>query len=79
MKTKNGVAEAPQGGEPQKKVLTLSDVKGLLKRDLQSSMHMLSAIHDDVDTLNALAEFLHGKYMNAKHAEELAKQTELVP
>lgn len=79
MKTKNGVADSPQGEEPQKKVLTLGDVKGLLKRDLHACLLMLQSIHDDVDTLNMLAEVLHGKYMNAKHAEELAKQTELVP
>lgn len=77
MKTENGVPHAPKVGAEEKKALTLKDVEGLLKRDLHSCMLMLQSIHDDQDSLNALAASLHGKYLNAKHKEELSRQTEL--
>jgi len=77
MKTKESVADAPQGGDQAKKVLSLSDVKGLLKRDLPACINMLVAIHDDQDTLDALAVVLHGKYLNKIHKEDLEKQSKL--
>jgi len=80
MKTKNnGVVDSVPGTESSKKVLKLEDVKGLLKRDLNACLHMLAAIHDDPDTLDRLAETMHGKYMNSLHKAELDNQLEIKP
>lgn len=77
MKTSNGVADSPKVGEPQKKVLKLDDVKGLLKRDVHACMLMLQAIYDDQDVMDVLATSLHGKYLNKLHKDELEKQGNL--
>lgn len=72
-------SEVEKNGVEKPKALTLKDVEGLVKRDLHSCMLMLQAIHDDVDVLGALAVVLHGKYMNARHKQELEAQTEIAP
>lgn len=56
---------------------TVEDVRTFLKKDLSTCIHMLDAIYRDVNTFNALADYLHGRLMNAKHQEELKKQQEL--
>jgi len=77
MNTKNnGVADKALGADPQK-VLTIEDVKKMLQRDMSAMIHMMDAIYKDQDVFNALATHLHGKYLNAKHQEELERQQEL--
>lgn len=79
MKSKNGVPEPPKAGGQEKKPLTVSDVEGLLKRDLHACLLMLQALRDDQDVLSSLAVVLHGKYMNKLHKDELDKQLEIQP
>lgn len=76
-KYKNGV-KSELGSEAQtKRIVTLQDAQTWLKRDLQICIACLDAIYKDPNTLNALAEFLHGRYLNNLHQEELKNQTEL--
>lgn len=78
-KIKNAVATPLKEGKtpPELPVLTVEAVKQMLKVDLNCCILMLQGIHDDPDTFDSLATVLHGKYMNAKHKEELDKQTKL--
>lgn len=74
MNTKNnGVEDAPKVAESSKKILTIQDVKKMVDRDLQVVSAFLQAIQDP-DVANAVSTFLHGKYLNARHREELDKQ-----
>lgn len=57
----------------------VNQVREFLKRDLSAAIHMLEAVYRDQDTLNALADYLHGRLMNAKQKHELSKQPELFP
>lgn len=74
MKTNNNGKEA-QGAELP--TLTQPDIVRWLKRDLPTAINCLDAIYSDPDMLDALATFMHGRYMNSKHKEELKKQAEL--
>lgn len=77
MNTKNnGVEDAPKVAESSQKLLTIQDVKKMVDRDLQVVTAFLQAIQDP-DVANAVSTFLHGKYMNARHREELDKQVVL--
>lgn len=63
-----------QGESQPKATFTLEEVKTFVKRDVNSAILLLDAIYRDPNTLDAVAEYLHGRYMNAKHKEELSKQ-----
>lgn len=66
-----------QGTEETKKVFTPEQVREFVKRDVNAAILLLESIYRDVDTLNAVSDYLHGRYLNAKHKEELSKQQEL--
>lgn len=54
-----------QGTEsPESKVPGISDIKKWLLRDLQGAIGMLSAIRDDVELQDQMAEWMHGRYVN---------------
>lgn len=74
--SKASVKEPAKGGAPSK-VLTSKEVEQMVKRDLNACLLMLQSVYEDQDVLTALALVLHGKYMNARHKEELAKQQEI--
>lgn len=76
----NGVVSEAPGAEEVKgngKVLTLGQVKEMLRRDVHSCLLMLQAVHDDKDVLEILASALLGKYLNALHQKDLEKQQDL--
>lgn len=78
MNKQNVVSETvSQGDSDKKKPLTVGEVEVLLKRDLSACLLMLQAVHDDVDVLRGLANFIHGKYLNQLHQKELELQEEL--
>jgi len=62
--------------ELEKKVLSLADVKKMVDRDLPVAIALLEAIRDK-DVSDAVAVYLHGKYLNARHREELDSQLNL--
>jgi len=72
----NGVSGAAQGADSQKKVLSIKDVKNMVARDLIGLAALVECLNDP-DIQDVLALHLHGKYMNAKHKEELELQTDL--
>lgn len=81
MKDKNGVLSEAQGAEDKKekrKVLTLDEVRKMVKRDLPTVIAFLNAVSDP-DVQEQVAVFLHGKYLNSLHKEELDKQLEIKP
>lgn len=59
------------------KSFTIPQVKELTKKDVYSCMLLMKAIYEDDDCLQSLAVFLHGRYMNHLHKQELENQTEL--
>lgn len=76
MEKKSSVSDSP--GEAQnKQTFTLEQVREMIKKDTQTAILMLEAIYRDQNTLEAIADYLHGRYMNTKHKEELDKQTKL--
>lgn len=64
-------------GAKVSKPITESEVKKFLKSDIASCINLLDAIYQDEGTMDSLATFLYGRYMNAKHKDELNRQTEL--
>lgn len=60
-----------------KKPLTVGDIEGMLKRDVESCLLMLQSIREDAGILRAVAMYMHGKHMNVLHQAELAAQEEL--
>jgi len=76
-KTKNG--KAAQGAESpeEKKPLDIGQVREFVKRDLAACINMLDAIYRDQATTEMLSDILYGRYLNAKHKDELEKQTKL--
>lgn len=72
--SKNG-STAPGAGTP--KPLSLEQVREYVKRDLASTINLLDAIYKDQNTVEMLSDVLFGRYLNAKHKEELDKQTKL--
>lgn len=71
METKTQPSETAQGAAPE---ITQSLVKQYLITDLSKAIACLNAIQSDPDLLDNLAHFMHGRFINAKHAEENAKQ-----
>lgn len=71
MTTKNGVSPAQGAGTPQ---IDKNKIKEWMKRDLGFAINLLNAIYSDPDMCDALAEFMIGRFENAKAKEELAKQ-----
>lgn len=76
-KTKNGQAAPGAETEKTEKTITIEEVREFIKRDLNACINMLDAIYRDQATLEMLADVLHGRYMNAKHKQELQNQTKL--
>jgi len=72
--TKNGSDVQDDQNPEDKKVLTIAQVKEVLRKDLHSAILCLSSIHDDQDSLNALATHMHGKYLNHLHKQALAAE-----
>lgn len=70
------VAEAP-GADITKKTFTIEQVESFVKKDLSTAIHLLDAIYRDENTLHQVALFLHGRWENARHQEDLKKQTKL--
>lgn len=84
MKTINDVLDGAQGPKStveevsaDNKVISILQFRDWVKRDVGIAISCLEAIYRDVDTCNAVAEYLHGRYVNAKHKEELKKQGDL--
>lgn len=73
----NKKVSGPTPGVGPTKVFTTTEVRDFVKRDINAAIMCLDAIYKDPNTLDALADYLHGRYMNAKHSEELAKQSKL--
>lgn len=73
---KNGVGSQGVEAEKKEKTLSLADVKKLVARDLPTAISFLEACMDP-DVQDQVAIFLHGKYLNAKHKQELDAQTQL--
>jgi len=73
-KLKNG-KEVPGTDTP--KPLSLEEVRRFVKHDVSSMMHLLDAIYRDQATMDMIADILYGRYLNAKHKDELEKQTKL--
>lgn len=51
--------------------LTREQVHEFLKKDLQVAINCLDAIYRDQDLLNAMTDFMFGRFKNAKHKEAL--------
>lgn len=77
MKINNGQVAEAQGAETKERIPTLNEVKEFLKNDLSKSIALLDAIYRDQNTMNNLAEFLLGRFINAKEQEKLKNQTKL--
>lgn len=79
MKNNNGVASEAQGAAGVKekpKVLTLDDVRKMVKRDLPTCISFLNACMDP-DIQDQVSVFLHGKYLNELHKSELDAQMKI--
>lgn len=74
MDTKNNNVASP--GEATK-LLSIEDIRRMVKMDTNAALLLLDAIYRDQSTLEAISDYLHGRYMNAKHKEDLEKQTKL--
>lgn len=72
----NGVLNESPPRVEDSKVLTIQDVKKMVTRDLSVVSAFISALADP-DVADVIATHLHGKYLNAKHKEELEKQVDL--
>lgn len=70
METKTNTTEAAQGAPSE---ITQQAVKQYLVKDLSIAISCLNAIQSDPDLLEHLAQFMHGRFVNAKHAEQNAK------
>lgn len=76
---KNGVSSQgaeTKTSEKEEKTLTLAQVKKLVARDLPTAISFLQAILDP-DIQDQVSIFLHGKYLNGKHKDELDAQVKL--
>lgn len=68
---------APKGSSESEKVFDINQVRGFVKRDLGVAITLLEAMYKDPATCDAIADYLHGRYMNAKHADDLRRQTKI--
>lgn len=56
---------------------TIQEVRKMLKTDLQICLHLLESVYKDQATCDALADYLHGRFMNHWHKKELDAQREV--
>lgn len=70
-----GVQDA--NGKEVQKPLTIAEVQSMLRRDVNSVLLLMQAIAQDPAVQQALATFLHGRYMNERHKKELEAQEDL--
>lgn len=56
---------------------TIEEVRKYLKADLQMCIMLLDSVYKDQATCEALADYLHGRFMNHRHKKELESQEEL--
>lgn len=67
------VTETPAPGanvsNPEIKPWSLEQIDAALKRDLNTAVYCLKAIMSDPDLLAAVAQFVHGRIENARHAQ----------
>lgn len=57
--------------------MTVVELRKAVKQDFQLIASFCNIILTDENTINALADFMHGRLQNVRHQEELRKQTEL--
>lgn len=74
-KNQKSVSESP--GDSTPKNFTIGQVREMVKKDAHTALLLLDAIYRDQPTLEAISDYLHGRYMNAKHQAELKNQTKL--
>lgn len=55
----------------------VTKVRELVKKDLSVCLNLLEAIYRDENTLNAVADYLHGRMVNEKNRQEIKKQAEI--
>lgn len=73
METKTQSAPATQGAAAEPTDISVNTITEYLKKDLSIAISCLNAIQSDPDLINHLAQFMHGRFINAKHAEENQK------
>lgn len=73
-KKSNESVEAP-GAETQ--TFSVVKVREMVKNDLHAALLLLDAVYRDPATLEALSDFIYGRYQNAQHKKELDNQTKL--
>lgn len=69
-KTETNGSSAQGVDEP----ITVKTIEGYLKKDLQVAISCLEAMHSDPDLLRAMADFMHGRYLNNLNKKEVEKQ-----
>lgn len=77
---KNNVKVAGNGQGPdfsKLEVPSIAKVREMLKRDLGIALNVLDAVYSDENTLNACADYLHGRMLNEKNRDLLKKQTKI--
>lgn len=79
LETKEKVSNGQGPDFTNLEVPSIGKVREMCKRDLGVALTMLEAIYRDENTLNAVADYLHGRMVNEKNRQELKKQTELFP
>jgi len=62
---------------PESAKFSLDEVRKMVKNDMQCAILLLDAIYRDQPTMDMLADYIYGRFQNAKHKEDLAKQTKL--
>lgn len=76
MENKNQNGSSAQGAE-NPKPLTEAQVTDFVKKDLAVCINLLDAIYRDQPTIDMIGAILYGRYMNAKHQDDLKKQAEI--
>jgi len=69
--------EKKQGKAQGAKTLTESEFRKMVETDLRTAYSFLAAVHNDKATLDALNEYLYGRYLNQLHKAELESQTKI--
>jgi len=69
---------APAQGAQAVSEISVGTIEGYLKKDLSIALNCLDAIYRDPDLLRSMAEFMHGRFMNAKNAEQAQQQAQSV-
>jgi len=60
-----------------RKTFTESEFRKMIENDLKSSVSFLMAVVNDPNTINAINEYMYGKYLNQIHQKELQDQMEI--